>query len=682
MLGTLGYMSPEQVKGKPADARSDIFSFGAILYEMLSGQRAFHGDSAAETMSAILKEDPPDLSVTNQSVSPGLERIVRHCLEKNPEQRFQSAHDLAFDLEALSGLSVPRLEPRRCRFGGRSPPLAVLAAACSSRSRSGSSPAGWSGRASPRASRRSRRLTFRPGPGHVRPLRSGRADDRLRGLLGRRPEARALLRAGGEPRIAPAGAACGTGRVDLAERRDAPARYSCSPRRATRGPARSRRRPCPAARRATCSKTSARGLVARRQRSRGRARAAVAIPAGVSGRQGPLRDDRLDQPSAGLAERRRSRRSSTIRVFGDDRGSVAVVDRSGKKKTLSHGMGRACRASPGLLPAKRSGSRRHGPPPRVRSTPCPLSGRQRTVATTPAGMTLQDISRDGRAALHPRATHGSDSSACFPERRRSGTSRVWSGRTSRSSPRTERRLVFTRAGRGRGTRAILSTCASWTARRPVRLGEGNALAHLPGRKVGADLPHAFDPLADRAPADRGRRAESFPKDEIDHAGSEFGAFLPDGKRIVFAGHEPGRPPRVFVQDLAGGAARPVTPEGVVASLLSPDGKSLVTQTPEGLALTPLEGGPSRPIPGLEPDDRPLRFAVDGRSLFLRVTAGDSPRGLPSRPRHGAPGGLEGVHAGRPGGHHVAVARRPSPRTGRPSSSSTGASSPTSTWRKD
>ena len=116
VLGTLGYMSPEQVRGKPADARSDIFSFGAILYEMLSGKRAFHGDSAADTMSAILKEDPPDLSVTNQNISPGLERIVRHCLEKNPEQRFHSAHDLAFDLEALSGLSTPRLEPSKARI--------------------------------------------------------------------------------------------------------------------------------------------------------------------------------------------------------------------------------------------------------------------------------------------------------------------------------------------------------------------------------------------------------------------------------------------------------------------------------------------------------------------------------------------------------------------------------------
>ncbi len=105
VMGTVGYMSPEQVRGQAVDHRSDIFSFGAILYEMLSGRRAFHGESAADTMSAILKEDPPDLSDTNQNVSPALERLVNHCLEKDPESRFHSASDLAFALEAISGAS-------------------------------------------------------------------------------------------------------------------------------------------------------------------------------------------------------------------------------------------------------------------------------------------------------------------------------------------------------------------------------------------------------------------------------------------------------------------------------------------------------------------------------------------------------------------------------------------------
>src|SRR5262245_21573823 len=103
VMGTSGYMSPEQVRGQPVDYRSDIFSFGAILYEMLSGRRAFQGQSTADTMSAILKEDPPDLSETNHNVSPALERLVNRCLEKNPESRFHSASDLAFALEALSG---------------------------------------------------------------------------------------------------------------------------------------------------------------------------------------------------------------------------------------------------------------------------------------------------------------------------------------------------------------------------------------------------------------------------------------------------------------------------------------------------------------------------------------------------------------------------------------------------
>jgi Tol biopolymer transport system component len=103
VMGTASYMAPEQVRGEPADPRTDIFAFGAVLYEMLSGVRAFGRDTTAETMTAVLKDDPPEFSDPAHLVSPGMERIVRRCLEKSPEQRFQSARDLSFALSALSG---------------------------------------------------------------------------------------------------------------------------------------------------------------------------------------------------------------------------------------------------------------------------------------------------------------------------------------------------------------------------------------------------------------------------------------------------------------------------------------------------------------------------------------------------------------------------------------------------
>src|SRR5262245_580055 len=111
VMGTMGYMSPEQVRGQETDHRSDIFAFGVILYEMLSGERPFRGASAIEVMNAILKEESPELGETNTKISPQLEKLVRRCLEKQPERRFQTAYDLCFALEALSAPSGARLEP-------------------------------------------------------------------------------------------------------------------------------------------------------------------------------------------------------------------------------------------------------------------------------------------------------------------------------------------------------------------------------------------------------------------------------------------------------------------------------------------------------------------------------------------------------------------------------------------
>jgi eukaryotic-like serine/threonine-protein kinase len=132
VMGTVGYMSPEQVNGSKVDHRTDIFAFGAILYEMLTGKRAFQKPTSAETMTAILNEDPADISVSAERIPPALQRITRRCLEKNPEQRFQSASDLSFALEALSDsgstsvATVPSLHSRHIYVWSRAGLTLVL----------------------------------------------------------------------------------------------------------------------------------------------------------------------------------------------------------------------------------------------------------------------------------------------------------------------------------------------------------------------------------------------------------------------------------------------------------------------------------------------------------------------------------------------------------------------------
>ena len=122
VLGTVGYMSPEQVRGKAADQRSDLFSFGVVLYEMIAGKRAFTGESSVEVMNAILKSDPPELTSSDRNVPAALDRVIRRCLEKNPEERFQSARDVAFALDAVGGTSsasgavAPVIAAKRSRW--------------------------------------------------------------------------------------------------------------------------------------------------------------------------------------------------------------------------------------------------------------------------------------------------------------------------------------------------------------------------------------------------------------------------------------------------------------------------------------------------------------------------------------------------------------------------------------
>jgi Tol biopolymer transport system component len=619
VLGTLGYMSPEQVRGKPADHRSDIFSFGAILYEMVSGQRAFHGDSAADTMSAILMKEPPDISVTNRDIPAGLERIVRHCLEKNPEERFYSAHDLAFDLESLSGVSGPRLEAPVRAARPAKPTARIIASVAIPAILLGLLAGRQIWTKPPASSPSFHRLTFRRG-------------------------------FASSARFAPDGQAVFYAATwDGAER---PQLFSTRVESAG-----ALRLALPDGIIETISRTGEMLLLHDLHFSSGYARVGTLAQAPLSG--GASRDlledvgeadwspdgaslavvrapgwrYRLEFPAgkvlydtAGwISHPRVSPKGDAVAfldhpLFGDDRSSVAVIDRAGKKRTLSDGWGSAqgLAWSPSgeeiWFTAGESGSGRalHA---------VTLSGRRRLVAGMVGTLTLQDIAKDGRALVdHSNDRVGLLGLSAGETKERDLSGMDWSRAPILSED--GRTLVFTEEGEGGGPgysiylRKIDGSPA-------VRLGEGEGLALSPdGRWVLAALVRSSPAPLVLLPTGAGE-TRPLPKDSINHDASPA-SFFPDGRRIVFTGSEPGHARRAWVQDLEGGKPRPVTPEGIVGTALSPDGRFVAARGPDHkIALYPVEPGPPRPIPGIDPDDRVLRWTADGKSLFVSHQPGPS-----------------------------------------------------------
>ena len=613
VLGTIGYMSPEQIKGKPADARSDIFSFGAILYEMLSGRRAFHGDSAGETMAAILKEDPPDLSVTNQAVSPGLDRIVRHCLEKNPEQRFHSAHDLAFDLEALSGVSAagaPALAPAGAAAAARRwlVPAGLLALAGAALA------AGWAlGRRTakaPAADLVYAQLTFgqepvfnaRFSPDGKTVVYTAAPSGNTAQIFTLRPD---------YPGVPPVG-------------RPGLALLSVSSKGELAVLARPR----------YVRHSLFLGTLARMPLEGGAPReiadnireadwtpdgSDLVITHDVGGK------DRLEFPAGKvLAETggyfsnpRFSPRGDRIAFFEhpqkfDDRGSVAVVDLSGHKTVLAGGY----YAEEGLAwsPDGREVLFSAGDAYNdFRVFGVALDGRLRSVAQSAGGLTLLDVAPDGRwIASRDDLWREMFFSGPGQEHERS---LAWLDASYPSALTPDgKTLLFTeespRAGKG------YSSCVRGTDGSPVvRLGAGagfditrdgrSVLAgvlddpeHLMIYPTGAGQPRSLDP----------GRIVSF----------ETASLFPDGRRVLASGHEAGQAVRCFVQDVDGGKPRAVTPEGTTDGWVSPDGRSILARETGGLRMYPVDGGEPRAVPGAGPGDSVVRWLADGRILLVSL----------------------------------------------------------------
>jgi len=609
VMGTVGYTSPEQVRGLPADQRSDIFAFGAILYEMLSGKRAFHGATSADTMSAILTKEPPELSQTNREIHPGLDRIVRHCLEKNVQERFQSARDVAFDLEALSAVSVPGAIPVAAAPAARTARLVPLLVPIA--------------------------LALFAAAGlfvgkKIRPLAS------LHQLTFRRGEVLSARFAPDGQTILYAAAWEGMATEVFTSHLETPeSRPFGLPGADLLAVSRSGELAVSLRRRATANGFIRTGTLARVSVAGGAAPRDVLedvqwadwAPNGESlavvRDVGPM--NRLEYPigtvlyqtTGWIGHPRVSPRGDLVAfndhpVKGDDGGTVAVVDRSGKRKALSRIFG----SVRGLAWSPSGGEVWFTAGERANRDlySVTLSGRETLRARLAGSLTLHDISADGRALIGREmfriGTLGFSSGA---DKERELT---WlDSSLARDLSPDGQTLLFVEAGEGGGA-GYSVYLRQMDGSPPIRLGEGAGESLSPDGKWVLSIVHPVSDTQLVAYPTGAGEPKRFPRDNL---AVQIADWTPDGKRIVFSANEPEHGARIYLRDFAGGKPRPVTPEGyrMFRHGISPDGRLVIASGPDQrIYLYPLAGGEPTPLPGSATGDIPDRWTADGRAVFL------------------------------------------------------------------
>jgi serine/threonine protein kinase/WD40 repeat protein len=602
ILGTVGYMSPEQVQAEAVDSRSDLFNLGAILYEMLMGRRAFQGSTPIETLQAILKEGPP-LSDDDPNLGAGLARFLRHCLEKDPRERFQSAKDLSFDLETLGLPSSPvASSDGSWKFQAAAAAIAVLLLILSLGGRRF-----LFGQTVPPPS--FRQITFRPGT-----VTSGRFT----------PDGQTVVYSAaweGRP------VESFTTRIDAPESRplELPSAAgvlgvsSAGELLLTLG--------------CQLNWAECRGTIARMPLEGKAPREIVddadyadwnpegtnfLIVRGIEGRY------RLEYPigrvlyetTGWITHPRFSPKGDRIAflnhpTLGSNDGSVEMVDLNGHKTTLAAGL-KAIKGLAWSLSSEEvwfSGSpKRNGMLYAVT-----LAGKQRVVLETPGGMEIQDIARDGRVLLlqqYARSNMIFRPPGGLNDRALSWFD--WSTAADLSS--TGGTVLFYEWGEGTGgiPTVYLRETGGGEA---VGLGEGKPLALAPGGKWVLALKGGPPAQLTLLPTGAGE-PKLLPRSGIQEYYS--GAWFPGGKKILFSGETSDHIPRSFIQDVDGGEARPVTAPGVRATLISPDGTRLAAYGPEGdYYLAPIDGGEPRRIRGAEHGDDLIQWSADGRFLYVK-----------------------------------------------------------------
>jgi len=609
VLGTVGYMSPEQVRGREMDARSDIFSFGAVFYEMLSGKRAFRGDSAVETMSAILREEPPELSESSKSISPALDRIVRHCLEKSPAARFQSAGDIAFDLESLSGLS--QSQPALAALAGRGAPGKLATAVAAVLILAGAALWLLRRRAAPTAS--FQQLTFQRGtiisarfaPDGATILYGAAWSGKPFEVFSVRPESQLSRPLGFPGDILSISSG---GEMALSLNRHFISSFDSI---------------------GTLAEASLSGGAPREMLDGvewadwgpdGKTLATVSRSGAGDGLEYPA--GKTIFTSTGWVGRPHFSPSGDRialedhPVFGGDQGDVVVIDPSGKILDRSTGWNTLeglCWSGDGrevwFTAIQKAGNRSLWALAR--------SGRVRPLLAAPGSYTIHDANGTGALLARDSQRVGAVGQLAGDSAERDLSYLDYTAVRDLSSD--GKTLLFDEDAEGGGP-----TGSSYVLRAgessPVRLTGGNSLALSPDAKWAVNLP--FPPSTGQFQFNLIPIGVGTPRLLPVVKGTLLWCdWTPDGKDILYAASDNGRPSRLWLQDVATGKTRAFTGEGVemllYSHLVSPDSRVIIARGPDKtLALYPLAGGAPQPLPYVRPTEQPLRWSADGKSLYV------------------------------------------------------------------